>query len=107
MGKEEGIRVRTEMTELTRECIYYYRKDSNQAGQQLVQWKAWNLWCYEPCVHKVTGLIIGAEFSAQTTLAGIPAIIMTHVKSIAIICTMFVNRIATNAVKTSEMNSCW
>lgn len=40
MGKEEGIRVRTEMTELTRECIYYYRKDSNQAGQQLVQWKA-------------------------------------------------------------------
>jgi len=83
----------------------YYRKDSNEAGEQLVAWKAGNLWRYEPFVDNVTGLIVGAEYNAQTTLSGVPAMVMARVKPKAINYAMFVNLFATNAVKTTLSHS--
>jgi hypothetical protein len=32
----------------------------------------------------MTGFIIGAEYNAQTTFSGVPAMVMAHVKHIAI-----------------------
>jgi hypothetical protein len=55
----------------------------------------------------VTGLIVGAEFNAQTTLSGVPAMVMAHVKCIVMNYVMFVNPIATNAVKTIQIDSWW
>jgi hypothetical protein len=68
----------------------------------LIAWKAGILWRYEPFVDDVTGLIVGAEYNAQTTLSGIPVIVMAHVKSIAINYAMFVNPFATNALTTAN-----
>jgi hypothetical protein len=49
--------------------IYIYpKKDSNNAGEKLVAWKAGNLWRYKPFVDDMTSLIIGAEYNTQTTL---------------------------------------
>jgi len=39
-------------------------------------WTAENLWQYEHFVDDVTGLIAGTEYNAQTTLSGIPAMLM-------------------------------
>jgi hypothetical protein len=55
----------------------------------------------------VTGLIVGAEYNAQTTLSGVPAMVMAHVKPIAINYVMFVNPFAPNAVKTAQIHSWW
>jgi hypothetical protein len=73
----------------------------------LVEWKAGNLWRYEPFVDDVTGLIVGAEYNAQTTLSGVPAMVMARVKPIAMNYAMFVNPFATNAVKTAQIHSWW
>jgi len=73
----------------------------------LVTWKAGNLWRYEPFVDDVTGLIVGAEYNAQTTLTGIPAMVMAGVNPIAINYAIFVNPFATNAVKTAHIHSWW
>jgi len=45
----------------------------------------------------VTGLIVGTEYNAQTMLPGVPAMVMSHVKPIAINYVMYVNSFATNA----------
>jgi len=82
-------------------------KDPNDAGEQLVAWKAGNLWQYEPFVDDVTGLIVGTEYNAQTTLPGVPVMVMARVKPIAINSAMFVNPFATNAVKTAQIDSWW
>jgi hypothetical protein len=82
-------------------------KDSNEAGEQLVEWKSGNLWRYDPFVVDVTGLIVGAEYNGQTTLSGVPAMVMACVKPIAINYTMFVNPFATNAVKTAQIHRWW
>jgi len=72
--------------------VYIYKKkDSNEAGEQLVAWTAGNLWRYEPFVADVTGLIVGAKYNSQTTLWGGPAMVMACVKPIAIKYAMFVN----------------
>jgi len=55
----------------------------------------------------VTGLIVGAEDNAQTTLSGVPAMVMARVKPIPIDNAMFVNPFATNAVKTAQIHSWW
>jgi len=55
----------------------------------------------------VTGLIVGAEYNAQTTLSGVLAMVMAHVKPIANNYAMFVNPLATNAVKTAQIHSWW
>jgi len=55
----------------------------------------------------VTGLIVGAEYNVQTTLAGILAMVMARVKPIAINYVMFVNPIAMNGVKTAQIHSWW
>jgi len=73
----------------------------------LVVWKADNLWRYEPFVDDVTGLIIGAEHNAQTTLTGVPAMVMARVKSIALNYAMFVNPFAMNVVQTAQIHSWW
>jgi len=73
----------------------------------LVAWKAGNLWRYEPFVDEVTGLVVVAEYNAQTTLSGVPAMVMARVKHIAIDYVMFVNPFATNAVKTAQIHSWW
>jgi len=83
----------------------YLREDSNQAFQQLVTWKAGNLWRYEPVDVDMTGLTVGAEYNTQTTLSGIPAIVMAGVNPIAINYAMFVNPFGTNAVKTAQIHS--
>jgi hypothetical protein len=55
----------------------------------------------------MTDLIIGAEYNAQTTLSGIPAMVIACVKPIAINYVMFVNHFATNAVKITQIYSWW
>jgi len=88
--------------------VYIYpRKDSNEAGEQLVAWKAGNQRRYEPCVDDVTGLIVSAEYNTQTTLSGVPAMVMACVKPIAIDYVMIVYPYATNAVKTAQIHSWW
>jgi hypothetical protein len=73
----------------------------------LFAWNAGYRWRYEPFVDYVTGLTIGKAYYAQTIFSGIPAIIVARVKSIAINYAMFVNRFATNAVKTAQINIWW
>jgi len=53
----------------------------------------------------VTGLIVGAEYHAQATLSGVPAMVMARVNHIASNYVMFVNPFATNAVKTTQIHS--
>jgi len=65
----------------------------------LVARKAANLWRYEHLVEDMTGLIVGAEYNAQTTLSGVLAMVMTHVKPIAINYAMFVNPFATHVLR--------
>jgi len=72
----------------------------------LVVWNAGNLWRYGPFVDNVTVLIVGAEYNAQTSLSGIPAMVMARVEPIAINYAMFVNHFVTNAVKTAHIH-CW
>jgi len=55
----------------------------------------------------VTGLIVGIEYNAQTTLSAIPAMVMACVKPIAINYAMIVNSFAMNAVKTALIHSWW
>jgi len=55
----------------------------------------------------VTGLIIGAEYNAQKTVSGVPAMGMACVMPIGINYVMFVNLFATNAVKTPQIHSWW
>jgi len=55
----------------------------------------------------VTGLIVGAEYKPQTTLSGVPAMVMAHVRPIAINYAMFMNPFATNAVKTTQIHRWW
>jgi hypothetical protein len=55
----------------------------------------------------VTGLIVGAEYNAQTTLLGVPAMVMSRVTPIAINYDTFVNPVATNAVKTAQIHNWW
>jgi hypothetical protein len=53
----------------------------------------------------MTGLIISKEYNAQTTLSGVSAMVMAHVKPVAINYVMFVNPFAMNAVKTTQIHS--
>lgn len=53
----------------------------------------------------MTGLIVGAEYNAQTTLSGFLTMVMAHLKTIANIDAMFVNHFATNMVKTAQIHS--
>jgi hypothetical protein len=55
----------------------------------------------------VTGLIVSAEYNAQTTLSGVPAMVMARVKPILINFAMFVNRFATTTVKIAQIHSWW
>ena len=50
---------------------------------------------------------MGAEYIAQTTLSGVPAMVMACVKPIAINYAMFVNPFAMDAVKTAQIHSWW
>ena len=71
----------------------------------MVALKGGNLWRYEQFVDDVTGLIVGAEYNAQTTLSGVVAMIIALVKPIAINYAMIVNPFAMNAVKTAKIHS--
>lgn len=82
-------------------------KNSHKGGEQMFAWKAGNPWWYKPCVDDVTGLIIGAEYNAQKTVSGVPAMGMACVMPIGINYVMFVNLFATNAVKTPQIHSWW
>jgi len=81
------------------------RKDSNDASEQLVGCKAGNLWQYEPFIDDLTGHIVGAEYNAQKTLSIVPVMVMACVKPIPINYAIFLNPIATNAVKTAQIHS--
>jgi hypothetical protein len=85
----------------------YKRKDSNEAGEQLVALKAGNVWQYEAFVDNVTGIIVSGEYNVQTTFSGVPAMVTAHVEPIAMNYAMFVNPFATNAVKTAQIHSWW
>jgi hypothetical protein len=54
----------------------------------------------------MTGLIVGPDYNSQTTLSGIPVMVMARVNPIAINYGMFVHPLATNAVKTAQID-CW
>jgi len=51
--------------------------------------------------------MVGAEYITQTTLSGVPAMVMARVKPIAINYAMFVNHFAANAVKIAQIHSWW
>jgi len=55
----------------------------------------------------MTGLIVGAESNAQTTLSGVPAMVVAPGKPIAINDVMFGTPFATNAVKTDQIHRWW
>jgi len=84
----------------------YYRKDSNEASEQMVAQNTGKLWQYNPIVDNVTGLTICTEYNAQTTLSGILAMVMACVQPIAINHVTFVNPFAMNSVKTTQIQ-CW
>jgi len=84
-----------------------YNKDPNEAGEQLVEWTAGNLWWYEPFVDDMQGLMVSEGYKAQTTISAIPVMVMACVKPIAINYVMFVNLLAKNAVKTPQIHSWW
>ena len=54
----------------------------------------------------MNGLIVCAEYNTQTTRSSVPAMVTVRAKRIAINYAMFLNPIATNAVKTAQSN-CW
>jgi hypothetical protein len=54
----------------------------------------------------VTGLIVGAKYKPHAMLAGVVAMVVAHVKPIAINYVMCVNHVSTNAVKTIKIH-CW
>ena len=83
------------------------RKDSNEASEQFVVWIAGNLWRCECFVDNVTGLLIGAECSAQETLSGVLAMFMTRVKPKAINKALFINPFARNVGNTAQIHSWW
>jgi len=85
----------------------HHRKDSNEAGEQLVARTAGNVWQYERFVDDMTGLMVSTEYNAQITLSGILAMVMACVKPIGINYAMFVNPFATNAVKTAQIHIWW
>jgi len=58
-----------------------------------------------PFVEDMTGLIVRAEYNPETTLSGVPAMVMAHVKPIPITYAVFVNPYATNVVKTTQIHS--
>ena len=55
----------------------------------------------------MTGFIIGTEYNIQIILSGIPAMVMAHVKPIAIKYVTFGNLFAANTVKTTQIHSWW
>jgi len=55
----------------------------------------------------VTGVIVGTDFNMQTTLSGVPVMVMACVEHLAIKCAMFVTPFATNPVKTAQIHSWW
>jgi len=67
--------------------------------------ESWTVWRYERFVDDVTGLIIGGEYNARTTHSDVPALVMAHMKPIAINYGMIVSPLATNAVKTTHIHS--
>jgi len=69
--------------------------------------KIGNLWRHEPFVDDVTGLIVGAEYNAQSTISVVLATVMAHVKPIAVNSAIFMNPLAKNAVKTAQIHSWW
>jgi len=50
---------------------------------------------------------VGAEYNAQTTLPGIPAMVMACVKPVGTKYAMFVHRVATEVLKMAQMCSWW
>jgi len=88
----------------TNGCIYY-GQDSTEAGEQLIAGKATNLARFEPIDDIVTGLIVGAEYNAQRTVAGVPVLVKARVKPIVISYGIIVNSFATNVVKTTWIYS--
>ena len=50
---------------------------------------------------------MGTGYNAQTTLSGVPAMVMAGVMPIAINYAMLVDIFATNAVKTAQIHSWW
>jgi len=73
----------------------------------LVSWIAENQCGYEPFVDDVTGLIVRAEYNAQTTLPGVLAMVMACVKPIALHFVMYLSPVPTNVVKTTRIHSWW
>jgi len=88
--------------------IYIYRrKNLNEAGEYLVGWKVGNLWRHELFGDSVTGLIISAEYNAQSTHSGDLVMVMAAGNDIPINYVMFVNHFGMNAVKTALICSWW
>lgn len=53
----------------------------------------------------MTGLIVGAEYNTQISQSGVQAMVIAHVKPIAINYEMVVNLFPTNLVKTAQIHS--
>jgi len=80
---------------------------SYKCGEQLLAWKAANRWWYYPLGDDVTGLIVGTEYKAQTTGAGVPEMFMALDNPIAIHYAMFLNPFDMNAVKCVQIQKWW
>jgi len=55
----------------------------------------------------MAGLIVGTENNSESHLWGVPAMVISCVKNIAINYAVLVNPLATNAVKTAQIHSWW
>jgi len=53
----------------------------------------------------VTGLIVDAEYNAQTSSSGIPAMVMAHVQPLGMTDAICANPFPLNAVKTACIDS--
>lgn len=73
----------------------------------MVAWNTGNLRRNEPIVDDLTGLMVCTEYNVRTTPYGIPAIVIAHVKQIAINYRIFVNLSVMNVVQTTQMHSGW
>ena len=55
----------------------------------------------------MTGLIVGTNYNAYTTVSGDPAMVMEGLTPTAINYAKCVNPVATNTVKTAQIHSWW
>jgi len=106
-GIQERVWLSVWMIRSARYCIYLLEQGFKQNWWAIGCMDSWKSGRYEHFVDDVTGLIVGAKYNSQTALYGIPAMVMTRLKPIAIKYVMVMHRFPTNTVKTAKIHRWW